>query len=145
MITVAIVVENPTVRDSLQAILSLYPEYRCVGAWKPMEKEMDSLVARSPEVILIDAELDGVAAVDCTAYLKRRLPSTSILVLIVYEDPDLVLRALQAGASAYLLKRSNPGQVIAAISRVHRTGPIPAQETITKGNQGLLKTPHLGS
>ena len=145
MTTVAIVVENPTVRDSLQAILSLYQDYRCVGAWKPVEKEMDSLVARSPEVILIDAELDGVVAVRCTAWLKRRLPAANILVLIVYEDPDLVLRALQAGASAYLLKRSNPGQTIAAIARARRAGPMPAQETITPANPALLKTPHLGS
>jgi DNA-binding NarL/FixJ family response regulator len=145
MTTVAIVVENPTVRDSLQAILSLYQDYRCVGAWKPVEKEMDSLVARSPEVILIDAELDGVVAVRCTGWLKRRLPAANILVLIVYEDPDLVLRALQAGASAYLLKRSNPGQTIAAIARVRRAGPMPAQESINRANPALLKTPHLGS
>ena len=56
------------------------------------------------------------------AQLKALLPSTQFIMVTVYEDPDRIFRALRAGASGYILKRSTPAHVLEAIRDVLQGG-----------------------
>jgi DNA-binding NarL/FixJ family response regulator len=60
--------------------------------------------------------------VDCTSELKERHPELQIIMLTVFEDDELVFDSLAAGASGYLLKRTPPAEILAAIDEVHRGG-----------------------
>jgi DNA-binding NarL/FixJ family response regulator len=72
----------------------------------------------TPDVVLMDIrmpDLDGIAA---TRELTRVLPGTKILILTTFEQDDYVFGALRAGASGFLVKRTRPEELIAAVHTV---------------------------
>jgi DNA-binding NarL/FixJ family response regulator len=71
--------------------------------------------------------MSGIA---CTASLKATLPSVPVMMLTVYEDTDAIFNALKAGASGYLLKRSDPAKVLDRVGcRGLRSGTLPHHRT----------------
>ena len=137
MIKVAIVEVNRTVRESLVAIVNSAASCRSVGAWGAAPESFDLLLAQKPDVVLLDLGLPDPLGLGAVQRIQRCLPDARILVLTVYEDPGRILPALRAGAHGYLLKRSTPAQILAAIlaARDGRRGEAEPE----------AKTPHLGS
>ena len=132
MIKVAIIEDNRTVRESLETIVNLAPGCQCVGTWSTAEDGLRLLPKQAPDVVLMDIQLPNMSGVECTAQLKEILPSAQIIMVTVYEDPDRIFRALRAGACGYLLKRSTPEQIIAAIRDVQQGGAPMSSEIARK-------------
>ena len=132
MIKVALVEDNPTIRESLQTMVSLAEGCQCVGAWGSAEDALRMLPKLAPNVVLMDIQLPNMSGVECTARLKELLPEAQIIMVTVYEDPERIFQALRAGACGYLLKRSTPEQVIAAIRDVHQGGAPMSSEIARK-------------
>jgi DNA-binding NarL/FixJ family response regulator len=132
MIKVAIVEDNPTIRESLKTIVSLAEDCECVGTWGTAEDALKVLARQSPDVVLMDIQLPNMSGVECTALLKQQLPAAQIIMVTVYEDPERIFQALRAGACGYLLKRSSPDQVIAAIRDVQQGGAPMSSEIARK-------------
>jgi DNA-binding NarL/FixJ family response regulator len=122
MIKVAIVEDNRTTREGLETIVNLSPDCRCVCTCATAEDALRLLPRQQPEVVLMDIQLPNMSGVECVERLKQLLPATQVVMVTVYEDPDRVFRALRAGASGYILKRSIPGQVLTAIREVYGGG-----------------------
>jgi DNA-binding NarL/FixJ family response regulator len=70
----------------------------------------------------MDIQLPGMSGIDCVARLKELLPSAQFIMVTVYEDPDTIFRALQAGACGYVLKRAPAETILGAIREVQRGG-----------------------
>ncbi|HOW64003.1 MAG TPA: response regulator transcription factor [Candidatus Paceibacterota bacterium] len=132
MIKVAIIEDNATVREGLETIVNLAPECVCVGAWSTAEEGLRMLREPGPDVLLMDIQLPNMSGVECAAHVKARLPETQIIMVTVYEDPDRIFRALRAGACGYMLKRSTPEQIVAAIREVHGGGAPMTSEIARK-------------
>lgn len=122
MIKVAIVEDNQTTREGLETIVNLSPDYECVCTCSTGEEALNIIPKQQPEVILMDIQLPNMSGVECVARLKEQLPTTQFIMVTVYEDPDRIFRALRAGASGYILKRSTPEEVLQAIREVHKGG-----------------------
>ena len=122
MITVGLVEDNPTIRQTLQEMLEAAPGLRCVCACSTGKEAMSVIPKVRPEVVLMDLHLPGESGVICTARLKEKLPQLHVLILTVYKDPEMIFEALKAGASGYLLKRSKPAQLMEAIRTCIRVG-----------------------
>jgi DNA-binding NarL/FixJ family response regulator len=75
-----------------------------------------------PDVVLMDIHLPGESGIVCTSKLKARLPELQIIILTVYKDAEKIFKALQAGASGYLLKRAQTADILQAISDVYKGG-----------------------
>ena len=71
-----------------------------------------------PELVLMDLRMPKMDGFEATREIKRELPSTIVLVLTAFEEPDYLLEALKAGASGYVLKYMSPQQIVGAIRRV---------------------------
>lgn len=128
MIRVAIIEDNKTVRESLQTIVDNAQGCKCVGTWGTAEEGLGMPRDPAPDVVLMDIQLPNMSGVVCAARLKEMLPSVQIIMVTVYEDPDRIFAALRAGACGYLLKRSTPDQIIAAIREVYQGGaPMSAE------------------
>jgi DNA-binding NarL/FixJ family response regulator len=118
MTKVAIVEDNKTTRESLATIVNLSPDFRCVCVCSTAEEALKALPECAPDLVLMDIQLPNMSGVECVAHLKERLPALKAIMLTVYEDPDRIFRALRAGASAYLLKRSTPEEILRAMREV---------------------------
>lgn len=139
MTKVAIVEDSKTTREGLETIVNLSSEYRCICACDTAEEALRVLPKHQPEVVLMDIQLPNMSGIECVAQLKKLLPEVQVVMVTVYEDPDRIFRALRAGASGYLLKRSAPEQVLTAIRDV-QTGGAPMSGEIARKVIGHFQT-----
>jgi DNA-binding NarL/FixJ family response regulator len=121
-ISVAIVEDNPEVRRNLSRYIGGAPGFRCACACASAEEALRVIPQSPPDVVLMDIQLPRMSGITCTASLKQALPSVPVMMLTVYEDTDVIFNALKAGASGYLLKRSDPAKVLEALAELHRGG-----------------------
>jgi len=132
MIKVAIVEDNKTTREGLETIVNLSSDFRCVCTCSTAEEALAVLPRHAPELVLMDIQLPNMSGVECVAQLKELLPAIKAIMVTVYEDPDRIFRALRAGASGYLLKRSAPEEVLNAMREVHQGGGAMSGEIARK-------------
>ena len=132
MTKVAIVEDNKTTREGLETIVNLSPDFQCVCTCATAEDALRVLPKHEPELVLMDIQLPNMSGVDCVAHLKELLPAVKAIMVTVYEDPDRIFRALRAGASGYLLKRSAPEEVLNAMREVQQGGGAMSGEIARK-------------
>ena len=122
MIKVAIVEDSPVIRQSLATIVNQAPGLKCVAVCATAEEALEKIPRLAPDVILMDIQLPKLSGIECAAQIKPQLPGAQIVMVTVYEDMDRILRAFKAGACGYLLKRSTPEQIVAAIREAQQGG-----------------------
>src|SRR5262245_66000830 len=122
VITVAIVDDEAELSRCIAEYINNARGFRCIGTHMSGEEALETLPAERPDVVLMDINLGGMSGIECVGKLKAAYPELQILMLTVYEDNDLIFRALAAGASGYLLKRSPPARLLEAIEDVHAGG-----------------------
>lgn len=132
MIKVAIVEDHKTTRDGLETIVNLSTDFRCVCTCSTAEEALKVLPQHDPEMVLMDIQLPNMSGVECVARLKELLPAVKAIMVTVYEDPDRIFRALRAGASGYLLKRSTPDEVLNAMREIQQGGGAMSGEIARK-------------
>src|SRR6266436_3820576 len=131
MNTVAIVEDNTVMRKSFRQWIDASPDFRCVFACATAEEALAEIPRLKPDVVLMDVHLPGESGIACTARLEEELPGVKVIMLTVYRNQELIFQALQAGACGYLLKRSNPEELLAAIAEV-RSGGAPMTSEIAR-------------
>jgi DNA-binding NarL/FixJ family response regulator len=131
MITVAIVEDNAVMRKSFRQWIDAAPGFRCIFSCATAEEAITEIPRLAPDVVLMDVHLPGESGIVCTARLKEELPRVQVIMLTVYRNQELIFQALQAGACGYLLKRSNPEELLKAISEV-RSGGAPMTSEIAR-------------
>ena len=125
---VALVEDQPKVRESWSRLINSFPDFRCICACASGEEALRVIPEQEPDVILMDIFLPRMSGIECTARLKEQLPETQILILTAMDDQELVFMALEAGADGYLLKRTKPTDLRAALLDVLRGGaPMTSQ------------------
>jgi DNA-binding NarL/FixJ family response regulator len=140
IISVAIVEDSAGIRRSLELLLNESPGFRCAGAYGSAEDALRLLPRNPPDVVLMDIHLPNRSGIECTARLKQILPAVQVVMITVYTDTDKVFKALRAGASGYLLKRSPPDQILQAIVEV-KQGGAPMTREIARQVVEAFKAP----
>jgi DNA-binding NarL/FixJ family response regulator len=139
MIKVAIVEDDKTLRQGFETLLNQTDEFQCVCTCETVAEAIRKIPKAHPDVVLMDIQLPDKSGIECTAKIKELLPSVQIIVVTVYEDSDRIFQALQAGACGYLLKRSAPERIIAAI-REAQEGGVPMTPEIARKVIGQFRT-----
>lgn len=80
----------------------------------------DLVESARPDIILMDVSMPGLNGLDATAQIRKRFPSTRVIVLSMYRSEEYIARALKAGASGYVLKEGPPEELRLAINAVNR-------------------------
>ena len=122
LIKVALVEDDAGLRDSLAGMLNRSGQFRCAGAFVNAESALSQIPKDWPEIVLMDINLPKMSGIECVAHLKALRPSVLIIMFTVYMDSDLIFKSLMAGASGFLIKRSSPAEILAALAEVHRGG-----------------------
>jgi DNA-binding NarL/FixJ family response regulator len=80
------------------------------------------------DIVLMDINLPGMNGIDCTRIFKQRFPEIQIMMCTIYEDDEKIFKAIAAGASGYILKRTEPIKLIEAIRDLYNGGaPMSSQ------------------
>jgi len=115
VIQVLIVDDHAVVRQGIRFLLSQQPDIIVVGEGRDGVQAVALAADLLPDVILLDLlmpNMDGVAAV---REIKRITPSTQIIVLTSYYEDDQIFGVIKAGALSYLLKDTDPHDLVAAV------------------------------
>src|ERR1039458_10476719 len=93
----------------------------------------------------MDINLPGMDGIKCVRELKAKMPKAQFVMLTVYEDSNRLFKSLVAGASGYLLKRTTPSRLLAAIREAHQGGsPMTPQIARLDRKSTRLNSSHLG-
>ena len=129
----AIIVEDQRdLREGLQMLINFTPGFKCLGAFRTMEEAIARVKYNLPDVVLSDIGLPGMSGIEGIRILKEKYPDLIILVLTVYDDNEKIFDALCAGASGYLLKHTEPSQLISSVKEAVSGGAPMSPEVASK-------------
>ncbi|PZD95481.1 DNA-binding response regulator [Paenibacillus sambharensis] len=119
MIRVLICDDHAVVRSGLTMLLHGKHDIEVVGEASEGDEAIRMALELRPEVVLMDLSMphgkDGMTA---TAELKKELPDTAVLILTMHDDDEYLFRAIQIGASGYILKNAPHEELLAAIQSI---------------------------
>src|SRR2546430_13653904 len=107
-ITVGVVEDSVLYLQKLEKVINASPGLRCVCACETGAAALEQIPRKAPQVVLMDLQLPDYSGIKCISWLKNKLPDTQFMVFTVHEDAEEIFKALEAGASGYLLKRTPP-------------------------------------
>lgn len=120
MTRVLVVDDHPVVRDGLRAILATQPDLEVVGEAADGDEAVAAASRLRPDVVLMDLRMPGLDGAGATARITVELPDTNVLVLTTYDTDADILRAVEAGATGYLLKDTPREELFAAVRAAAR-------------------------
>jgi DNA-binding NarL/FixJ family response regulator len=124
-IELAIVEDDPIIRESLRTFLSDDGQFNLVCVATSMEDFLEALKTDpriAPAVVLLDIQLPGQSGIEGIPAIKELRAKADIIMLTTFEDSDKIFAALCAGACSYLSKRVSLVTIRDAILTVHRGG-----------------------
>ena len=127
-IQVALVEDDEEIRANLAHLFGRSASFHLLASYCDAESALADLPRRKPDVVLMDINLPHADGIECVRQLKLSMPAVQFIMLTVYEDGNRLFKSLVAGASGYLLKRTPPERLLAAIEEVHKGGAPLAPE-----------------
>jgi len=118
MTRVLIVEDDALMRAGLRGILEREPAFEVVGEAQDGREALAHARRTRPDVVLMDIRMPGLDGIGATREVLAALPETRVLILTTFEQDDYIFGALRAGASGFLLKRTRPEELVAAIHTV---------------------------
>jgi DNA-binding NarL/FixJ family response regulator len=141
VLTIAIIEDQPTIREGLAFLIDSSPGFQCVGRYRSMEEALPGMHDRLPEVALVDIGLPGMSGIEGIRILKKRHPEILLLILTVYDDDDRIFEAICAGACGYLLKKTPPVRLLEYIQEARAGGAPMSPEIARKVMELFRKNP----
>ena len=111
--------DHPLFRNGVAALLATQPDMQLVGEGANGREAIRQFRAHRPDVTLMDLQMPEMSGLEATIAIRDEFPDARIIVLTTYAGDVQVLRALQAGARAYLLKTLVDTELLATIRSVH--------------------------
>jgi DNA-binding NarL/FixJ family response regulator len=121
-IKVSIVEDLAEVREGLAELVRSDKELLMMEHFDNAESAIEKLPALSPDIVVMDINLPGMSGIECIKIVKEKCPGTQFMMFTVYETDEKVLQALQAGATGYLLKRTEPKRILESIKELNQGG-----------------------
>lgn len=141
MIRMLIVDDDPFIRESLNVILGLDPEFEVAGTCADGEEafrfaEADGRI----DVVLMDIRMPVCDGVEGTRRIKSLPKPPAVLILTTFDDDDYIIEAIRNGADGYLLKNVPPARIMSGIKTVH-DGAMLVHPDIARKLAGMIGRP----
>jgi DNA-binding NarL/FixJ family response regulator len=134
--------DHAVVRAGLRALLEKNGRFRVIAEAASGEEAVRLAQQHQPDVAVLDIRMPGMSGIDACSRIVKNVPNCRVIMLTSYAEDELVMAAIQAGASGYVLKRIGDDELVQAIERVSRGEGIldPAMtsavfEQVRKANQ----------
>lgn len=113
-ISVLLADDHPVVRMGLAAMLESAEGITVVAEAASGEEAIARAESVRPDLVLLDLRMSGMDGVEATGEILRRSPGTAVIIVTTYDNDADILRAVEAGATGYLLKGSSRGELVEA-------------------------------
>jgi DNA-binding NarL/FixJ family response regulator len=129
---IAIVEDDAEVCEDLAKLIAETSDLICVCTCRNARAALRQIPKCAPDIVIMDIQLPDMSGIECTAKLKRLVPDAHIMMFTIQEDEEQIFRALEAGASGYLLKSAEPSALFAALREITRGGAPLSREVARK-------------
>ena len=133
--------DQALVRGALSALLGLEPDLEVVAEVGDGDEVVPAALEHHPDVALLDVEMPGTDGITATAELRRAAPDVRVIIVTTFGRPGYLRRALQAGASGFVVKDTPAAQLADAVRRVHAglrvVDPALATDSLVAGESPL--------
>ena len=119
-IRVVIAEDQGMVLGALAALLEIEPDIAVVGQARDGRSALEAVAEQCPDVLITDIEMPEMSGLEAAAELKRLGSATRVIILTTFARAGYLRRALDAGASGYLLKDKPAKELADAVRRVHQ-------------------------
>lgn len=141
MIRVLLADDQALVRGALAAMLALEPDIEVVAQAGSGEEVVEAARRSRPDVALIDVQMPGRDGLEVTADLRAALPSCRVVICTTFGRPGYFARAMENGASGFVVKDAPPEHLVDTVRRVHAglrvVDPALAAESLASGSSPL--------
>lgn len=126
--------DHATMRDGLQALLQAATDIEVVASVGNGRDAINKAISLKPDVIIMDVTMPEMNGIEAAGLLRDKHPEIRIVMLSMHSSSEHVYRALDAGATGYLLKESAGEDIVSAVRTVHagRTYMSQALETLER-------------
>ncbi len=133
--------DQALIRGAFAALLGLESDIVVIAEVGSGDQVVPAAVQHRPDVALLDVQMPGLDGLAAAAALTDQLPSCRVIILTTFGRPGYLRRAMEAGATGFLVKDVPPEQLVDAIRRVHSglrvVDPQLAADTLTMGTSPL--------
>ncbi len=116
---IVLVDDHALVRSGLKALLDAEPDLEVTGEAGDGAQGVEIALERHPDVVLMDVEMPGGDGIEATARIREQHPGVRVLVVTTFGRPGYLRRAMQAGASGFVVKDTPAHALADAVRRVH--------------------------
>lgn len=131
-VRIVIADDHPVVRAGLEGMLSAQPEFEVVGQAADGNEAVRLASRLKPDVVLMDLRMPGMEGVAATKEIREKHPGINVLVLTTYDSDADILRAVEAGATGYMLKDAPREELFRAVKAADRGEPLLAPRVADK-------------
>jgi len=128
-IRVLIVDDHQLMIEGLKSLLEDEEEIAFVSGTNSMKETLAFLEKNTIDVILMDVNMPHASGIEATKKVKELYPDIKIIALTMHDDISVITKMIKAGASGYVLKRTNMNEVIEALKIVHHNGKYLSKNT----------------
>jgi DNA-binding NarL/FixJ family response regulator len=114
--------DNNVLRDALSFMIESTTDFNLVGAFGDCMNAENQVGRLQPDVILMDIEMPGMDGISGLVKIKKKYAHVDVIMLTVFDDDDRVFRAIQSGATGYLLKKTSTERILECIREVYEGG-----------------------
>ncbi|MDQ5896460.1 MAG: hypothetical protein RLZZ592_1122 [Pseudomonadota bacterium] len=115
---ILIVDDHPLVREGVRTLIHSQPDLQVVGEAADADGALEAIERLRPGLVLTDIGMKQISGIALTGQIRARWPRIDVIVLSMYDNPEYVHQAMQAGARAYVLKDAPSSDIIGAIRAV---------------------------
>jgi DNA-binding NarL/FixJ family response regulator len=118
IIRIAIADDHKLVRSGIIMILRQNPEFVVVQEASNGQELLDGIVENKPDVVLLDMEMPVLGGSDTLVEIRKMNPDIRVLILTMHNNEAFILQMMELGANGYLIKNTEPDEVVKAIYKV---------------------------
>ena len=117
---ILLVDDHAIVRLGLKSLIERYPQFEVVGEAGSARKALELVTTLHPDIVVMDIRLQGTSGIEACEEIVKSFPRIKVLMLTSYATNEMLLSAIRAGASGYVLKEIGSDDLVKALEAVGR-------------------------